>query len=521
MQAIGPWVALRSARRYAGLLALALALAAPSIATAQQKNLVYNTVPPCTVVDTRVAGGAFTPSATRTFNVVGSGSLASQGGSSTGCGIPGFSNGVAQVQAVALYVTSVNPSAAGYIDAYAADQSFAGAVLNMQSGWSAITDSAMVAVAQSPGIGDFKVTVCCATTDVIIRVVGYYTKPVQTVVVNAVPGDVTASGTALINALAGISNASATKPYVVKLGPGIYDVGDTRLAMKPFVDLEGSGQQATIVQGNGNSSSSDLNNGVVLGASSMELRNLQIKSNGSASRPLAIPIFNLSASPHIMNVTVVASGGSANWGIRNAGGSPTIEETTLNITGGSGSVNYGIVATGDGPISTPTIRRTVITITNTGSGGSATGIYSDESSLPKEVRDVEVDISGAGTAIGYLLTTPSGSAQSGTILLSTFNVHGTVNSYGVLMQSGPALLEIKGSNLTASGGLSYGIYNSSGGTTVRVDHSEIAGDSNSVAGFSATPIAVAATRLSGPTTGGVRCAGVYDQNLNFYPSTCP
>jgi hypothetical protein len=55
---------------------------------------------------------------------------------------------------------------------------------------------------------------------VVIRVVGYYSKAVQTVYIHPVPGDHTASGTRLINALAGITNASATKRYVVKLERG-------------------------------------------------------------------------------------------------------------------------------------------------------------------------------------------------------------------------------------------------------------------------------------------------------------
>jgi len=103
-------------RKYTFLLALVLALTGPSGVRAQSKNLVYNTVPPCNVVDTRNAGGAFAPGTTRTFNVVGTGSLANQGGSSTGCGVPGFSNGVAQVQAVALNIVAVNPSTFGWLD---------------------------------------------------------------------------------------------------------------------------------------------------------------------------------------------------------------------------------------------------------------------------------------------------------------------------------------------------------------------------------------------------------------------
>src|SRR5438105_2473150 len=40
-----------------------------------------------------------------------------------------------------------------------------------------------------------------------------------------------AGGTALLNALAGISGASSSNPYLVKLEPGVYDVGTTAVSM--------------------------------------------------------------------------------------------------------------------------------------------------------------------------------------------------------------------------------------------------------------------------------------------------
>jgi hypothetical protein len=73
------------------------------------------------------------------------------------------------------------------------------------------------------------VQVAVSSTHLLIRAVGYYSKPVQTVHVHPVPGSHTASGTALLNAMNGITNASATKRYVIKLEPGIYDLGSTEL----------------------------------------------------------------------------------------------------------------------------------------------------------------------------------------------------------------------------------------------------------------------------------------------------
>ncbi|HEX5719455.1 MAG TPA: hypothetical protein VF179_25060 [Thermoanaerobaculia bacterium] len=109
-------------RRFAfAVLLVTSALVSVVPVAAQQKDLTYNAVTPCFIFNTLLAGGQFAANETRVYNVVGSGSLAGQGGSATGCGIPGFSNGIARVQAVALNVVVVNPTGAGHIWALAAD----------------------------------------------------------------------------------------------------------------------------------------------------------------------------------------------------------------------------------------------------------------------------------------------------------------------------------------------------------------------------------------------------------------
>ncbi len=60
--------------------------------------------------------------------------------------------------------------------------------------------------------------------------------------VGPVEGDPAASGTALLNALSGITGASEANPYLLKVEPGVYDLGTGTLRMKSFVDIEGSGE---------------------------------------------------------------------------------------------------------------------------------------------------------------------------------------------------------------------------------------------------------------------------------------
>ena len=92
---------------------------------------------------------------------------------------------------------------------------------------------------------------------------------VRTVFVSPVPGDAAASGAALLAAVAGIPDASAANPYLVKVEPGLYDLNGASLAMKEYVDIEGSGEQVTVIV----SAASSVNySGTLLGADNAEVR---------------------------------------------------------------------------------------------------------------------------------------------------------------------------------------------------------------------------------------------------------
>jgi hypothetical protein len=55
-----------------------------------------------------------------------------------------------------------------------------------------------------------------------------------------------------IAAITSISDASAAKPYLVKIMPGVYDLGTGSLQMKDHVNVDGSGSEATILTGSSN-----------------------------------------------------------------------------------------------------------------------------------------------------------------------------------------------------------------------------------------------------------------------------
>jgi hypothetical protein len=466
---------------------LSVLSASPSLA--QPPDLTYHTVAPCVLVDTRSTGGAFTAGETRTYNVAGS------------CGVPAWSNNIAQAQAVALTVTAITPTGSGHIKAYAADQTNTTSVLNFVANVN-VANTTPVALAQTPGVGDIKINVSNWSTHVLLTVVGYYSRDIQTVHVHPVPGDGTASGTRLINALAGITDASATKHYVVKVEPGIYDVGATMLEMKPYVDIEGSGQQATVIQGVGTTDTT-ATMATVKGASSAELRDLQVRSTGSASEPYSIGVVVIDAvDASIRDVTVYTSGGLGNWGIRNFNSPTHIVGVTVNTQSGS-TFGYGI---GNKlPLATPIIERTVVNVTG-GSTGIHYGISSVAGAIPKEVRDVQVEVAGS-YAYGFYVD-PEGRSLPGSRITNSTIIS---SDKGVFLKGGA--LDIEHSQIR---GTNTGVFSNSIGP-VRVTSSEVSGTVATVEAYAL----IADTLLDGGAAIAATCAGVYDESFTFYASTCP
>jgi hypothetical protein len=335
-----------------------------------------------------------------------------------------------------------------------------------------------------------------------------------TVSVSPVSGNPTASGTALLNALAGITDAGVFKTYVIKLDPGSYNIGNTQLVMKSFVDIEGSGQVSTIIEGLGNSDGSYLT-GIIQTAPQAELRNLEVASTG-LGRTTSIGIYVPSgANSSIRDVTILAGGASNNWGIRSLSASPSIQNVTINVSAG-GSQSYGIGSTSSS--ANPTIKHTVINLT--GSGSYAYGLYSDGVSAPLDLRDLEISIAGSGLvgAYGFYIDNV-GSGQTFLLTGSTVNVSGATYNYGVVFYGGTsAVLNLKTTYLKASGTNSYGLYVASGSNGASLNHCEVTGTA-AIQAYTA-PVYVGASRIAGTVTGATTCSGAYNGYYAALSTSC-
>lgn len=150
------------------------------------------------------------------------------------------------------------------------------------------------------------------------------------------------AGRQLTQAVAGITDASASNPYLVKIEPGIYDLDNRSLPMRAYVDIEGSGEGVTTI-----TSALGTGLGTVIGANNSELRQLTVKNTGEPNQQV-VGIFTESTSPRISHVTAIASGGSENYGIHTSNGTPVLDYVTASASGGGqsfGVANYNSVMT--------------------------------------------------------------------------------------------------------------------------------------------------------------------------------
>ncbi|HUV88116.1 MAG TPA: hypothetical protein VMY80_00560 [Anaerolineae bacterium] len=386
----------------------------------------------------------------------------------------------------------------------------------------------------------------------------------QNVIVVAKSGGDFTSIQAALNSIADNSEANR---YLVWVAPGTYT---ETVTMKPYVDIEGSGELTTRITASiwaplGTSALT----GTVVGADHAEMRLLTVENSVQETDAVDIQmvaIYNNNASPRLTHVTVIATDQGNNYsvitGMHNNDSSPTLTHVTITVSGGffgDGVHNYS---------SSPTMAHVTITasgaeggtgvanehgsspvmthVTATASfGESSRGVYNDQSS--PTMTDVTATASGSVSNVGvlndssspemtrvtaiasaaYFSTGVSNNSSSPTMTHVTVVASGTESCYGIYNNASSPTIQY--STINASGGTQtgYGIYNEadSGSYTVKIDHSEITSSLNTIVNDAEFTTRVGASQLAGRAvvTGGgtVTCAGVYDENYAFRASTCP
>jgi hypothetical protein len=270
--------------------------AAAAQAQVLSPNLVYTSVQPCRVFDTRGGGGPIAPGAgnARTFNIVGNNSpdFTGQGGHPGGCNIPGFftPNGgqpISQAQAVVINLIAVNAQGAGDLRAWPSDQAKpAASVLNYApvTGLN-IANAVVVPLKQSAQGGDITIQADVAATDVVGDVAGYFSNNVQTNTVLGL-GSLQATPPGLNNTAFGNSSLAAnTGDGNTAIGGQTLPVNttganNTAVGFRSLASLNG-GSNNTALGGNAMQSNTSGSNNVAIG-------NFALDNNVSGSNNVAI-----------------------------------------------------------------------------------------------------------------------------------------------------------------------------------------------------------------------------------------
>lgn len=340
----------------------------------------------------------------------------------------------------------------------------------------------------------------------------------RTVRVSPVVGDPIASGLALRSALAGLASPSSTNRWLLRIEPGIYDIGTAPLQMRSWVDIEGSGIGATTVRGSVDALS-DLSylDGTINGADNAELRLMTVEAQSSSSIAMA----NESASPRLYRLKLIATGGNA-WGIRNNSSAPLIEECEiiLNSTGTAGTVATGILFKHSPSAG---IRSSILRSKITVSGAVTNyGVNILNQQVVTLIRDSRIEVVG-GTKTYGISASPNGSWLGIENLQirdsEIFSSGASAASYGIKFDSGTAIvLDVYFSKVWGS----TSAVEQLGDAPMGFQGASLVGLTRTL--DSAGSVSIASTFLNGgPVTalGWLGCMGVWDENGIFYANSCP
>lgn len=144
---------------------------------------------------------------------------------------------------------------------------------------------------------------------------------------SAIPQNVimVTAGDSIATALADTAGASASNPYLVQIGPGVFNEGSSLLTVRPYVHLRGSGENVTFINVSRRSSSTSL----TLRAA------VDLKGNGH------------------------------------------ISDLTLNNTATGTGIAYGVISSEDGAV----IEHAHIKASGSGTGGGNYAVYSNDANI--------------------------------------------------------------------------------------------------------------------------------------------
>ena len=220
-------------------------------------------------------------------------------------------------------------------------------------------------------------------------------------------------------ALASITDASASNPYVVKIAPGVYTETST-VALKTYVAVEGSGQGfTTITCACGNDVFDATAATVTAGNIVAEIRHVTINNTGTASYSFGVyAAYVYDGSVSMNNVTVTATGGTSyNTGVYNV--TSELSMNNVTATGTGGTYSYGVYNSSSSP--------SMNNVTATGTGGTYSYGVSNTSSSPS-MNNVTATATGTFNRGVYNGNSSSASIRNSSITGGTNSIYNSADS---------------------------------------------------------------------------------------------
>jgi hypothetical protein len=160
-----------------------------------------------------------------------------------------------------------------------------------------------------------------------------------------------------VAAVNSITDASETNPYLVKIMPGVYDLGTGKLVMRSFVDVAGSGAGNTVIKtSNNNETGWTCTEATVVMAGNSTLSDIKVVNNSPATES------------YLASVAIAFNDGTAE--------ARDVKVVAGNAANRSGNVN-GICASGEG--TKALVKNAYIETHNNGDQSSPITVHDDAS----------------------------------------------------------------------------------------------------------------------------------------------
>ena len=321
------------------------------------------------------------------------------------------------------------------------------------------------------------------------------------------------SGTELLSMVAAIPNSgseapSATNPWLVKVGPGIFDLGSGSLTLPAYTAIEGAGQDTTVITAAGYA---DMVHGTLIMGDHGWLSRLTVNNSGGNSFEIAVYLPALASMASFEHVTLSASN-PLNTNQSSAlclysEGNTSFSLVDCDLTAHGAYSNFGIFA----PSSTGEARLDGVQVTVYGSevvSGQSFGF----------------DVTGSAVIINSSFSVSDGGTQDGifqgggNLVLRNSEIHILGSGIGVMLNGASATLQ---GDLVVSQGWGVGTYGS--GFVADISNCRVEGSPYWLVSALSYTTTVGASKLAGTTSnsgGTVNCFGNYTASA-FLANTCP